>query len=171
MKYDSDPAKYFRTYEGNINARSVVGRGRRLRALFRSGIFFNPEIFSDFLTPPPDDESIVKCPIDTRRGVQEHRPRAGRRCSRTSAATPKGRQEAGGRAPGRERERLGSLGKQAQPQRSTSVISHQMKRFAVWFGGSMLSSTGVSSASATRASSTRRRVLGRRAQRGLLGAM
>ena len=39
--------------------------------------------------------------------------------------------------------RLGSLGKQAQPQKiDVSVISHQMQRFAVWFGGSMLSSTG-----------------------------
>ena len=39
--------------------------------------------------------------------------------------------------------RLGSLGKQAAPQKiDVSVISHQMQRFAVWFGGSMLSSTG-----------------------------
>ena len=35
-------------------------------------IFFNPEIFSsDFLTPLPQvvDEAILKCPIDTRRGL------------------------------------------------------------------------------------------------------
>merc|ERR1711924_184736 len=39
--------------------------------------------------------------------------------------------------------RLGSLGKQAAPQKiDVPVISHQMQRFAVWFGGSMLSSTG-----------------------------
>ncbi len=38
-------------------------------------VFFNPEIFSsDFITPLPDivDESIVKCPIDVRRGLYKN---------------------------------------------------------------------------------------------------
>jgi actin-related protein 3 len=38
-------------------------------------VFFNPEIFSsDFLTPLPEvvDEAILKCPIDTRRGLYKN---------------------------------------------------------------------------------------------------
>merc|ERR1712037_662371 len=75
-KYDSDPAKYFRTYEGQHKRTKQpwvadVGYERFLGP----EIFFNPEIFSsDFLTPLPDvvDESIVKCPIDTRRGLYKN---------------------------------------------------------------------------------------------------
>jgi len=40
-------------------------------------------------------------------------------------------------------QRLGALGQTSTPQKiDVNVISHQMQRFAVWFGGSMLSSTG-----------------------------
>jgi actin-related protein len=38
-------------------------------------VFFNPEIFSsDFITPLPEvvDEAILKCPIDTRRGLYKN---------------------------------------------------------------------------------------------------
>ena len=111
-------------------------------------IFFNPEIFSsDFLTPLPDvvDESIVKCPIDTRRGLYKNIVLSGgstmfkdfgRRLQRDVKKRVDARLDANVK-------RLGSLGKQAAPQKiDVSVISHQMQRFAVWFGGSMLSSTG-----------------------------
>jgi actin-related protein 3 len=148
-KYDSDPAKYFRTYEGQHKRTKQpwvadVGYERFLGP----EIFFNPEIFSsDFLTPLPDvvDESIVKCPIDTRRGLYKNIVLSGgstmfkdfgRRLQRDVKKRVDARLDANVK-------RLGSLGKQAQPQKiDVSVISHQMQRFAVWFGGSMLSSTG-----------------------------
>ena len=72
-KYDSNPGKFIRKYEG-----IKKGTGRSwscdvgYERFLGPEIFFNPEIFSsDFLTPLPEvvDEAILKCPIDTRRGL------------------------------------------------------------------------------------------------------
>jgi len=75
-KYDSNPDKYFKQYVGTKkttgNEYSVdVGFERFLGP----EIFFNPEIFStDFSVPLPQvvDDSILKCPIDTRRGLYKN---------------------------------------------------------------------------------------------------
>lgn len=72
-KYDTEPATWFKTYEGieSVGKKPYtvdVGYERFLGP----EIFFNPEIFSsDFLTPLPKvvDETIQSCPIDTRRGL------------------------------------------------------------------------------------------------------
>ena len=72
-KYDANPGKYFKTFEGTHRSTGSkwscdVGYEKFLGP----EVFFNPEIFSsDFITPLPDivDEAIVKCPIDVRRGL------------------------------------------------------------------------------------------------------
>lgn len=76
-KYDTEPDKWFKTYEGieSVSKKPYtvdVGYERFLGP----EIFFNPEIFSsDFLTPLPKvvDETIQSCPIDTRRGLYKVR--------------------------------------------------------------------------------------------------
>lgn len=78
-KYDTEPDKWFKTYEGieSVGKKPYtvdVGYERFLGP----EIFFNPEIFSsDFLTPLPKvvDETIQSCPIDTRRGLYKVRTR------------------------------------------------------------------------------------------------
>lgn len=77
-KYDTEPDKWFKTYEGieSVGKKPYnvdVGYERFLGP----EIFFNPEIFSsDFLTPLPKvvDETIQSCPIDTRRGLYKVPP-------------------------------------------------------------------------------------------------
>lgn len=72
-KYDSEPAKWFKVYDGKNSVTQQpykvdVGYERFLGP----EIFFNPEIFSsDFLTPLPQvvDDTIQTCPIDVRRGL------------------------------------------------------------------------------------------------------
>ena len=148
-KYDADPAKYFRTYEGAKKQTGAkwscdVGYERFLGP----EIFFNPEIFSsDFITPLPDvvDEAIIKCPIDTRRGLYKNIVLSGgstmfkdfgRRLQRDIKKHVDKRLDL-------NIQRLGALGSTSAPQKiDVNVISHQMQRFAVWFGGSMLASTG-----------------------------
>lgn len=147
-KYDEKPTKYFKSYEGvkrpsNLPYRCDVGYERFLGP----EIFFNPEIFSsDFITPLPDivDEAIVKCPIDTRRALYKNIVLSGgttmfkdfgRRLQRdikkrvdTRLQDNMARNQAHG-------------ARQAPDPIEVNVISHQMQRYAVWFGGSMLAST------------------------------
>ena len=110
-------------------------------------IFFNPEIFSsDFLTPLPQvvDEAILKCPIDTRRGLYNNIVLSGgstmfkdfgRRLNRDIKKRVDRRMQ-------ENIARLGELGKTSTATPiDVNVISHHMQRYAVWFGGSMLAST------------------------------
>lgn len=72
-KYDTEPSKWFKTYEGknSVTAQPYtvdVGYERFLGP----EVFFNPEIFSsDFLTPLPEvvDSTVQTCPIDVRRNL------------------------------------------------------------------------------------------------------
>ena len=111
-------------------------------------MFFNPEIFSsDFITPLPDvvDESIVKCPIDVRRGLYKNIVLSGgttmfkdfgRRLQRDIKRNVDNRMQL-------NIDRLRALtGNVAPPPAiDVNVVSHPMQRYAVWFGGSMLAST------------------------------
>ena len=110
-------------------------------------VFFNPEIFSsDFTTPLPDvvDESIVKCPIDVRRGLYKNIVLSGgstmfkdfgRRLQRDIKRNVDLRMQM-------NISRLSGLTSVAPPPAiDVNVISHHMQRYAVWFGGSMLAST------------------------------
>ena len=89
-KYDNDPAKWIKKYNGvdAITKRPYqvdVGYERFLGP----EIFFSPEFASsDFLTPLPEivDQVIQNSPIDTRRGLYRVRPglvrRGGKQASR-----------------------------------------------------------------------------------------
>jgi len=144
-KYDSEPEKWFRTYEGKNSITKApytcdVGYERFLGP----EIFFNPEIFSsDFLTPLPKvvDDTIQTCPIDVRRGLyknivlsggstmfKDFGKRLGRDVKRSVDWRIKRSEELSG-------------GKLKSVPLEVNVISHHMQRYAVWFGGSMLAST------------------------------
>jgi len=145
-KYDSEPDKWIKTYTGNNSITKKpytvdVGYERFLGP----EIFFNPEIFSsDFLTPLPKvvDDTIQSCPIDVRRGLyknivlsggttmfKDFAKRLKRDISRSVDYRIKRSEELSG-------------GKIKSVPLEVNVISHHMQRYAVWFGGSMLASTG-----------------------------
>ena len=72
-KYDQDPNKYFKKYDG---IHTMTGKEYSVDVGFERflapEIFFNPEIASsDFLTPLPEvvDTVIQTSPIDVRRGL------------------------------------------------------------------------------------------------------
>jgi len=144
-KYDDEPEKWIKQYEGYepIQKRKFkvdVGYERFLGP----EIFFNPEIFSsDFLTPLPKvvDDCIQSCPIDCRRGLYKNIVLSGgstmfkdfaRRLNRDVKRSVDWRIEKSFELSG---------GKIKAKALDVNVISHNMQRFAVWFGGSMLAST------------------------------
>jgi actin-related protein 3 len=144
-KYDSEPDKWFKKYEGIEDIKKApfavdVGYERFLAP----ELFFNPEIFSsDFTTPLPKvvDDTIQSCPIDCRRGLYKNIVLSGgstmfkdfgRRMQRdikraVDYRIKRSEELSGGRI-------------KAKPL-EVKVISHHMQRYAVWFGGSMLAST------------------------------
>mmetsp|Transcript_5618 Transcript_5618/g.5782 ORF Transcript_5618/g.5782 Transcript_5618/m.5782 type:complete len:418 (-) Transcript_5618:448-1701(-) len=148
-KYDKNPEKYFKQCSGAKKATGAtwtcdVGYERFLGP----EIFFNPEIFSsDFTVPLPDvvDESIVKCPIDVRRGLYKNIVLSGgttmfkdfgRRLQRDIKRNVDLRMQL-------NIARLSGVTHNVTPPPAidVNVISHHMQRYAVWFGGSMLAAT------------------------------
>jgi len=140
QKYDSDKeGKWFKTFEGKDGVSKQpfsvdVGYERFLGP----EIFFNPEIFSsDYLTPLPEavDQCIQSCPIDTRRGLYKNVVLSGgttmfkdfaRRLNRdlkrfVDVRIARSEELSGGKF-------------KANPL-EVQVISHNMQRYAVWFGG------------------------------------
>lgn len=142
-KYDDDPAKWFKEYNG---ADPVTKKPFKVdigyERFLAPEIFFNPEIFSsDWLTPLPKivDDTIQSCPIDTRRGLYGNVVLSGgstlfkdfgRRLERDVRRAVDYRL--------RKSEEL--TGHKPKPV-AVKVITHHMQRYAVWFGGSMLAST------------------------------
>lgn len=176
-KYDSDPTKFFRMYRGtkkvvhlficrhcpcvvpvpcHLSLLLLLQGGAEYQAdvgyerFLGPEIFFNPEIFSsDFLTPLPDvvDDAILKCPIDTRRGLYKNIVLSGgstmfkdfgRRLQRDIRRIVDDRLRI-------NREHMikmsGLKEVTAGAPIDINVISHSMQRYAVWFGGSLVSST------------------------------
>lgn len=150
QKYDKTPDKFFKTYTGVKKATGQswscdVGYERFLGP----EVFFNPEIFSsDFTTPLPDvvDEAIMKCPIDVRRGLYKNIVLSGgttmfkdfgRRLQRDIKKSVDSRMLANIA----RLSAMSSMGAAPPPEIEVNVISHHLQRYAVWFGGSMLSST------------------------------
>eukprot|EP00499_Haloplacidia_sp_CaronLabIsolate_P008828 CAMPEP_0196781934 /NCGR_PEP_ID=MMETSP1104-20130614/10446_1 /TAXON_ID=33652 /ORGANISM="Cafeteria sp., Strain Caron Lab Isolate" /LENGTH=413 /DNA_ID=CAMNT_0042152165 /DNA_START=21 /DNA_END=1262 /DNA_ORIENTATION=+ len=145
-KYDTEPAKYFKTWEGVHGVtkkpwRCEVGYERFLGP----EIFFNPEIFSaEFQKPLVEvvDESILACPIDTRRDLYRNIVLSG---GSTMFRSFHKRVEQGIRKRVRTRikdnlKKIG-LAPDKAPTLDVNVVSHPFQRYAVWFGGSMLSSS------------------------------
>lgn len=144
-KYDRDPGKYIKqhTFTEPVSGKDHtidVGYERFLAP----EMFFNPEIFSsEFLTPLPKvvDDTIQTCPIDCRRGLYSNIVLSGgstmfkdfgRRLNRDIKRTVDRRLDISAKLSG---------GNIKPTPVAVKVISHHMQRYAVWFGGSMLSST------------------------------
>jgi len=144
-KYDSDPAKWIRQYDGtNSITKKPYACDVGYERFLGPEIFFNPEIFSsDFLTPLPKvvDDTIQTCPIDVRRGLyknivlsggttmfKDFGKRLARDIKRSVDYRIKRSEELSG-------------GKIKSVPLEVNVVSHHMQRYAVWFGGSMLAST------------------------------
>ncbi|EJW73146.1 sea urchin Arp3, partial [Wuchereria bancrofti] len=136
MKYDTDGAKWFKTYDG-IN--SVTKNHSLLMWDMNDFSFANP----DFTVPISEivDTVIQQCPIDVRRGLYENIVLSGgstmfkdfaRRMQRdikriSSARLALSEELSGGRL--------------TPKPIDVQVISHKMQRYAVWFGGSTLADT------------------------------
>ncbi|KAI8644166.1 actin family [Parasitella parasitica] len=145
-KYDQEPSKYFKKYDGIY---SSTGKSYSVDIGFERflapEIFFNPEIASsDFLTPLPEivDTVIQTSPIDVRRGLYKNIVLSGgstmfkgfdKRLQRDIKRTVDRRIEASEVTSGSDMK--------AKPM-EVNVISHKKQRHAVWFGGSLLASTG-----------------------------
>jgi len=144
-KYDTEPAKWIRQYQGtNSITKKPYNVDVGYERFLGPEIFFNPEIFSsDFLTPLPKvvDDTIQTCPIDVRRGLyknivlsggstmfKDFGKRLARDIKRSVDYRIKRSEELSG-------------GKIKAVPLEVNVISHSMQRYAVWFGGSMLAST------------------------------
>ncbi|KAL7327323.1 Actin-related protein 3, variant 2 [Mucor circinelloides] len=145
-KYEQEPSKYFKQYDG---VHSLTGKNYSVDIGFERflapEIFFNPEIASsDFLTPLPEivDTVIQTSPIDVRRGLYKNIVLSGgstmfkgfdKRLQRDIKRTVDKRIQASEVTSGSDMK--------AKPM-EVNVISHKKQRHAVWFGGSLLASTG-----------------------------
>jgi len=146
-KYDNDPAKYFRTFDGTHSRTGKpwqcdIGYERFLGP----EVFFSPEIFNpQYSVPLPAivDKSILSCPIDARRGLYKNIVLSGgstmfkdfgRRLQRDVKKIVDTRLT-------QNWEKNPSFKQSETSKMEVNVISHHMQRFACWFGGSMLGST------------------------------
>ncbi|KFK43582.1 hypothetical protein AALP_AA1G145000 [Arabis alpina] len=144
-KHDKEPAKFIKQWKGVKPKTGApytcdVGYERFLGP----EVFFNPEIYStDFTTSLPAviDKCIQSAPIDTRRALYKNIVLSGgstmfkdfgRRLQRDLKKIVDARVLANNARTG------GQI--TSQPV-EVNVVSHPVQRFAVWFGGSVLSST------------------------------
>jgi len=145
-KYDEKPEKYFKQFDGALPRTKEkwqcdIGYERFLGP----EIFFNPEIFSpDFTESLPliVDQAILKCPIDTRRGLYNNIVLSGG----TTMFKDFGRRlnrDIKRRVDKRQEDMMEQYKNRPEVKSSApidvNVIGHAMQRYAVWFGGSMLS--------------------------------
>uniref|UniRef100_A0A182WA97 Actin-like protein 3 n=1 Tax=Anopheles minimus TaxID=112268 RepID=A0A182WA97_9DIPT len=144
-KYDAEPTKWMRHYEGiNAITKQPFGVDVGYERFLGPEIFFHPEFSNpDFTTPLSEivDTVIQNCPIDVRRPLYNNIVLSGgstmfrdfgRRLQRDIKRSVDARL--------RISENL-SEGRIKPKPIDVSVISHHMQRYAVWFGGSMLAST------------------------------
>ena len=144
-KYDSDPDKWMKKFEGinSVNKQKFsvdVGYERFLGP----EIFFHPEFSNpDFTTPISEivDTVIQNCPIDVRRPLYKNIVLSGgstmfrdfgRRLQRDVKRVVDSRLKLSEQLSG---------GRIKPKAVDVQVITHHMQRYAVWFGGSMLAST------------------------------
>lgn len=147
-RYDLKPSEWIKTYEGvnDITKKPFkvdVGYERFLGP----EVFFNPEIFSNdepLSLPIQVDQCVQSTPVDCRRGLYKNIVLSGgstmfkdfsKRLQRDVRKFVDNRQE-------KSIQLGGDAAKNVQViPIDVRVISHGMQRYAVWFGGSMLSST------------------------------
>ncbi len=152
-KYDTNPSKYFRqAMYRNSRTRAPYTVDVGYEQFLAPEMFFNPEIYSaDFTKPLPQvvDESILQCPVDTRRGLYKNIVLSGgstmfRNFNKRLQQDLKDRVDARVAANMAKVSARAGAGAAAanQPQDiKVKVVAHDMQRYAVWFGGSMLAST------------------------------
>jgi len=144
-KYDKEPEKYLRSVSGvNSKTNQPWSCDVAYERFLGPEIFFSPEIYSsDFTVPLPQvvDNCIQSSTIDTRRALYRNVVLSGgstmfkdfhRRVQRDIKRIVDQRSQAN--------ELLAGNKLKSEPI-EVNVLSHQMQRFAVWFGGSVLSST------------------------------
>jgi actin-related protein 3 len=144
-KYEKDPEKWVKKYTGTHGITKQpfsvdVGYERFLGP----EIFFHPEFSNpDFSTSISDlvDSVVMECPIDTRRGLYKNIVLSGgstmfkdfdKRLQRDVTKLCTSRLKA--------TEKLSGGAIKPKPM-EVNVVTHNMQRYAVWFGGSMLAST------------------------------
>lgn len=144
-KYDTDPTKWIKLYEGeNSITKKKFSVDVGYERFLGPEIFFHPEFSNpDFSTSISEtvDSAIQNCPIDVRRGLYKNIVLSGgstmfrdfgRRLQRDVKRVVDSRLKLS--------EELS--GGQLKPKPiECQVITHSMQRYAVWFGGSMLAST------------------------------
>jgi len=147
QKYDKEPEKYFRTFEGKHSRtgqayKADIGWERFLAP----EIFFSPDIAdAKFTTPLPVvvDQTVLGCFIDDRpklysnivlSGGSTMFKNFGQRLQRDLKKIIDSRLEKNA-----ARKELAKT--QTLRKLEVQVVSHPMQRYAVWFGGSMLAST------------------------------
>jgi actin-related protein 3 len=146
-KYDSDPHKYMRRVMfRNSRTKQPYSVDVGYEQFLAAEMFFNPEIYSsDFTKPLPQvvDEAILQCPIDTRRGLYRNVVLSGGSTTFRNFHR-RLQQDLGDRVQARVAANMAKLKKKpsaAPAEIKVKVVSHEMQRYAVWFGGSMLAST------------------------------
>jgi actin-related protein 3 len=144
-KYDSDPGKWLKKYEGvNAVTKNQFSVDVGYERFLGPEIFFHPEFSNpDFESPISEvvDDVIQYCPIDVRRGLYKNIVLSGgstmfrdfgrkiqRDVKRIVDARLKVSEDLSG-------------GRIKPTPIDVNVITHHMQRYAVWFGGSMLAST------------------------------
>lgn len=143
-KYDTEPEKFQKLDWTDSKTKKKYEIDVGYERFLGPEIFFNPEIFSsDFTEPLPSivDSTIQACPIDTRLKLYRNIVLSGgstmfqsfnRRLQRDIKRVTEARMQ-------EYRHHVkGEL--ELKNKTEVKVISHSMQRFAVWFGGSMLSS-------------------------------
>ncbi|KAK1885596.1 Actin-related protein 3B [Dissostichus eleginoides] len=145
-KFDSDPGKWIKQYHGvNAVTKTDFNVDVGYERFLGPEIFFHPEFANpDFMQPISDivDEVIQSCPIDVRRPLYKNIVLSGgstmfrdfgrrvqRDLKRVVDARLKFSEELSG-------------GRLKPKPMEVQVVTHHMQRYAVWFGGSMLASTG-----------------------------
>lgn len=144
-KYDTDPAKWIKSYEGqNHITKKKFSIDVGYERFLGPEIFFHPEFSNpDFSTSISEtvDSAIQNCPIDVRRGLYKNVVLSGgstmfrdfgRRLQRDLKRVVDHRLKASEEISG---------GRIKPKPIECQVITHSMQRYAVWFGGSMLAST------------------------------
>ncbi|XP_002738557.1 actin-related protein 3 [Saccoglossus kowalevskii] len=144
-KYDTDPGKWIKKYEGvNSITKQLYSVDVGYERFLGPEIFFHPEFANaEYTTSISDvvDDVIQNCPIDVRRPLYKNVVLSGgstmfrdfgRKLQRDVRRVVDNRlkiseQLSGGRIKPKPIE--------------VQVITHHMQRYAVWFGGSMLAST------------------------------
>jgi len=147
-KYDKFPNKWFEVYDGiNDVSRKPFKVDVGYERFLGPEVFFNPEIFSNeepLALPVQVDQCVQSCPVDCRRGLYKNIVLSGgstmfkdfsKRLQRDVRKFVDSRQEKSIALGGEAAKNV-----QVVPI-EVKVISHKMQRYAVWFGGSMLSST------------------------------